>query len=112
MAIAVEARLSYAKICRDMGNFDKAIEIYLQACGTSRWDLGARVGLADTYRKMGRLSEATDEYEIVMQKYPRSAPARNEWAATKIVQGRCEEALRKLPNSTCHLQVPAPEGAG
>jgi len=65
--------------------------------------LGARIGLGDCYRKMGRLSRAWEVYRAIVDDAPEIAKQAKTWADGSKAQKRGEEAKKRLEEIEPHL---------
>jgi len=75
--------------------------------------LGARIGLGDCYRKMGRLARAWEVYRAIANDAPELAKKAKTWADGSTARKRGQEAETRLKELEPHLgwitiAVPAP----
>jgi Flp pilus assembly protein TadD len=71
-----------------------AVQAYLQSLKRDPGRIGARLSLAQAYRRSGQVSQSTEELEKVLQLDPANSGANAELARESLDAGKQEDALR------------------
>lgn len=94
--VNVERFLSSVIALESVGQWQAAQHNYLTVLGKWPDNTLARFGLANTLRTEGKLTEAVDQYNKVVELDAGHKPARNNLADTLLRLGRCDTALSVL----------------